>query len=83
MQGPPTLRADACCSDSEDKFQYKINDKDKTFSVAWHGLDRWAADHMHWVQGKLKGAYLRFVLADERHLVEHVQAGKYSRQGHV
>ena len=38
---------------------------------------------MHWVQGKLKGAYLRFVMADERHLVEHVQAGKYSRQGHV
>ena len=22
-------------------------------------------------------------MADERHLVEHVQAGKYSRQGHV
>ena len=39
---------------------------------------------MHWVQGKLKGAhFLRFVMADERHLVEHVQAGKYSRQGHV
>ena len=51
--------------------------------MAWHGLDRWAADHLHWVQGKLKGAYLRFVMADERHLVEHVQAGKYSRQGHV
>ena len=43
MQEPPTLRADACCSDSEDKFQYKIKDKDKKH-FQWHGMD--------WISGR-------------------------------